>query len=274
MHVTLALIKDTFREALARKIFWGLYGLSTLLILFFLFILKIDVVEGALASVSFFGQTPGARVDVDGLVRRIQGGIAAFLFTWGTLLAVFASAGLVPSVLEAGRIELILSKPVSRQHILLGRYLGNILVIAANSVYLVLGIWTILGVKTGIWTPGFLWAIVLTIFVFAILLTIVVWVGVVFESAALAVMITIAIGIFSAILAQRRFVEKLLSSEWSRQLWNGLYYVLPKFYELGDIARRLVLERSIESWMPVWSSAAFGAVVLAWALYLFARRDF
>jgi len=39
--VTLALISDTFREALARKIFWVLFGLSTLLILFFLFLLRI-----------------------------------------------------------------------------------------------------------------------------------------------------------------------------------------------------------------------------------------
>ena len=47
MTATAALIRDTFREAFARKIFWGLFGLSTLMILFFLFIMKIDIVEGA-----------------------------------------------------------------------------------------------------------------------------------------------------------------------------------------------------------------------------------
>ena len=71
-------------------------------------------------------------------------------------LSVFASAGLIPSVLEPGRIELLLSKPVSRTHILLGRYLGNILVISSNVVFLVLGVWTILGIKSGIWSPAFL----------------------------------------------------------------------------------------------------------------------
>jgi ABC-type transport system involved in multi-copper enzyme maturation permease subunit len=274
MSTTIALVRDTFREALARKIFWGLYGLSTFLILFFLFILKIDIVEGAIASISFFGATADRTVNVEQLVRQVYAGIATFLFTWGTLIAVFASAGLVPSVLEPGRIELLLSKPVTRSHILLGRYLGNLLVVAANSVYLVFGIWTILGTKTGIWSPGFLWSIVLTIFVFSVLLTIVVWIGVVFESAALATMITVGIAIVSAILAQRHIVEKLLSSEWSRQLWNGLYYVLPKFYDLGDMTRRLVLERTVDSLMPVWTSALFAAVVLAWSLQIFSRRDF
>ena len=149
---TVALIRDMFREAFARKIFWGLFGLSTLMILFFLFLLRIDLVEGGLAAVSLFGRTAGT-TDVDRVVRGVYGGIATFLYTWGMFLAVFASAGLIPSVLEPGRIELLLSKPVSRTHILLGRYVGNVLVVSCNIVYLVLGVWIILGVKTGIWSP-------------------------------------------------------------------------------------------------------------------------
>ena len=111
--VTLALIRDTFREALARKIFWVLFGLSALLIVFFLFILRIDIVAGATATVSLFGRQTGANPDVDRLVRGVYGGIATFLYTWGMFLAVFASSGLVPSILEPGRIELLLSKPLS-----------------------------------------------------------------------------------------------------------------------------------------------------------------
>ena len=153
---TRALIRDTFREAFARKIFWGLFGLSIVMILFFLFILKIDIVEGGIATASLFGTTPNRRmigVDVDRIVRGVYGGIATFLYTWGMFLAVFASAGLIPSVLEPGRIELLVSKPVSRTHILLGRYAGNVLVVSCNIIFLVLGIWTILGVKTHIWSP-------------------------------------------------------------------------------------------------------------------------
>src|SRR5277367_4064233 len=146
--VTLALIVDTFREALARKIFWVLFGLSTLLIIFFLFLLRIDIVSGATATITLFGQTTGANPDVDRVVRGVYGAIATFLYTWGMFLSVFASAGLVPSVLEPGRIELLLSKPLSRTHILLGRFVGNVLVVTLNSSYLTLGVWTILGVKT------------------------------------------------------------------------------------------------------------------------------
>jgi ABC-type transport system involved in multi-copper enzyme maturation permease subunit len=272
--VTLALIRDTFREALARKIFWVLFGLSTLLILFFLFLLRIDIVAGASATVSLFGRDTGNNPNVDRLVRGVYGGIATFLYTWGMFLAVFASAGLVPSILEPGRIELLLSKPLSRTHILLGRFAGNVLVVALNTTYLVLGVWTILGIKTGIWSPTFLISIATTTFVFAVLLTVVVLIGVWLESAAAATMITVALMIISPILAQTSLMMRLLSSEWSRTVWRALYYSLPKVYELGKMTLDAIQSRTFAGYAPIWSSALFGAVVLAGALALFSRRDF
>jgi ABC-2 type transport system permease protein len=271
---TAALIRDTFREAFARKIFWGLFGLSTVMILFFLFLLKIDLVEGAVATVSLFGRAVNRTTDVDRLVRGVYGGIATFLYTWGMFLAVFASAGLIPSILEPGRIELLLSKPVSRTHILLGRYIGNVLVISCNVIFLVLGVWTILGVKTGIWSATFLVSIATSIFIFAVLLSVVVLIGVLFDSAALATMVTVGLMIMSPILAQTSTMLRLLSSEWSRQIWRTLYYALPKVYDLGRMTLDAIQSQTFEGYMPIWTSALFGAVMLSAALAVFARRDF
>src|ERR1700686_3517178 len=147
-----ALIRDTFREALARKIFWGLFGVTGVMILFFLFLLKIDIVEGGVATVSLFGGTSNRTQDVDRIVRGFYGGIATFLYTWGMFLSGFASSGLIASVLEPGRIELLVSKPVSRTHMLRGRYARNVLVVSGNVVFLVRGIWPCLGLKSGIWS--------------------------------------------------------------------------------------------------------------------------
>jgi ABC-2 type transport system permease protein len=272
--ISVALIRDTFREAFARKIFWGLFGLSTLMILFFLFIMKIDIVEGATASLSLFGSERTRQMDVKRLVANVYGGIATFLYTWGMALAVFASSGLIPSVLEPGRIELILSKPLSRWHLLLGRFAGNVAVVALNVTYLVLGVWIIFGVKTGIWGRQFLWAIVTTVFIFSVLLTVVVLIGVLFESAALATMVTVGLMIVSPILAQTSTMMRLLSSETSRTIWRGLYQVLPKVYDIGRLTLDLVRSQAVESLQPVASSALFGAVVFAIATYIFTRRDF
>jgi ABC-type transport system involved in multi-copper enzyme maturation permease subunit len=274
MTATIALIRDTFREAFARKIFWGLFGLSTVMILFFLFLLKIDIVEGALATVSIFGRSSGRANDLQKLIRGVYGGIAAYLYVWGMVIAVFASSGLIPSVLEPGRIELLLSKPISRTHILLGRYAGNVLVVSCNIAYLVIGVWLIFGFKTGIWEGRFLIAIFTTIFIFAVLLAVVVLVGVVFESAALATMITVALMIMSAILAQTSTMMKLLSSEWSRSIWRLLYWVFPKVYDMGHMTLSAISDRTFSDFTPIFTSAFFGAVVLAAALLIFSRRDF
>lgn len=271
---TQAIVVDTFREAFARKIFWGLFALSTMMILFFLFIMKIDIVQGATATITLFGAQSGANVDANQMVRKVQAGIAAFLYTWGMFLAVFASAGLIPSVLEPGRIELLLSKPVSRTHLLLGRYLGNVLVVGSNIVYLVVGIWAILGLKTGIWALEFLIAIFTTMFLFAVLLAVVVLIGVLLESTALAVMIPTGLMLISPILAQVETMDRLLSSEWSRALWRTLYHCLPKVYDIGKMTMDIVMGTPVQSVTPLVTTAAGGAVILAAAISIFRRRDF
>ena len=271
--VTIALVRDTFREAFARKIFWGFFGCTTAIILFFIFLMKIDVVEGALATISLFGRESEAQ-DVTNLVRGVHGALAAFLYGFGLFLAVFASAGLIPTVFEPGRIELLLSKPVRRHHILLGRYLGNLLVIGFNVTYLVLSIWLILGFKTNIWTHAFLYSIALSIFTFAVLLTIVLLVAVLSESAVLATMVTYGVMITGLIVAQKSTLERLLTSEWSRDVVRVLYHALPKVWDTGNIGRLLVIGAPIESWAPLWSSALFGAVMLGAGLFFFARRNY
>lgn len=274
MGATLALIQDTFREAFARRIFWGFFAACTALLLFLMFIMRVDVVAGALATVTIFGRTAPRSEEVETLVAQTQSVIAMVLYFAGMALAVFASAGLVASVFEPGRIELLLSKPISRTHLLLGRYVGNVLVIAANILYLVAGSWVIFGVKTHIWGIGFLLSSFFTIFIFAVMLAVLVLAGVLWDSAAIGIMTTFAIMIITPILAQRATIERLLDSEWSRNVVRVLYYSLPKTAEIGVIIRHMILNQPIESWMPVWSTAIFGAVVLVTGLWLFRRRTF
>jgi len=274
LPVTVILIRDTFHEAIVRWIFWGTFALCTALILFFLFLLRIDVVEGAKATISLFGQRASRAMDVAKLVREIHGAVAAFLYLTGMFLAVFASATLMPAALERGRVELLLSKPLRRWHILLARYSATLLLVMLNIGYLVLGVWLVFGWKTGIWHASFLYAIPFTTFMFAVLLSVVTLVAVFSESAALATMITFALMVMSPILAQHQLMAKLLSSEWMRQVWRGFYHVLPKFFDVGGINMNLVMGRAVSSWAPVWTSTAFGVVILSVAMFWFQKRDY
>ena len=87
-------------------------------------------------------------------------------------------------------------------------------------------------------------------------------------------MVPVMLMIVSPILAQEKTMVKLLSSEWSRQLWQALYAILPKVFDLGRMTMDHVRQRPVESWYPVWSSGLFGIAVLALAVWVFVRRDF
>ena len=169
---TAAIVRDTFREALSRKIFWGLLGGSALVIGFFLFLLSIDLVDGARAAMSVFGRevNHGRLIDVRKFVLAVQGGVAAFLFSVGLFLAVFSTAGFIPALLEKGTVEVLLSKPLSRLHLLGARALGVWLVIAFNIAVLVGGVWVVLGFKTRVWTGRFWLSAGLVLLAFAALL--------------------------------------------------------------------------------------------------------
>src|SRR3569833_2125368 len=92
-----ALIADTFQEARARWLFWGLFALSSLLVGLFLFVLRIDLAAGA---VSLMGvQNTSRTLDVGRFVNNSYAWVSVVLYIWGTFLALFASAGLIPSVL-------------------------------------------------------------------------------------------------------------------------------------------------------------------------------
>jgi len=87
-------------------------------------------------------------------------------------------------------------------------------------------------------------------------------------------MVTFAIMIVTPILAQKTTIERLLDSEWSRNVVRVLYYVLPKTSDVAVIVRHLILNQPVESWMPVWSTAIFGVVVLGIGLWRFRGRTF
>jgi hypothetical protein len=135
-------------------------------------------------------------------------------------------------------------------------------------------VWLIFGLKTGVWTYGFLWSSALTLFVFAVLLTVVVLIGVLWESAVIATMVTFGLMLVSPILAQKPLLERLLTSETSRKIVRTLYYVLPKVFDLGRMCRALVIGEPIGDWMPLWSSALFGVVVFGTGLYAFSKRNY
>ncbi len=265
----------TFRESLARKTFIGFFIISSIVLAILLLAINIDAVDGALAGLSIFGkEARGIDMELSKLVIGIEVGLATALFTAGLFFSIFATASLVPNMLDKGNIDWLLAKPISREALLVGRYLGGLLVVAFNVFYLVAGAWLILSIKTGVWHLPFLLSGVLIIAIFAVIYAFMVFLGVSVQNSAVAIMGAYLIMFFSPMLVERDRIYALLSNKIWQWLLDGIYYLTPRTFEVGVMVKDTVLMEPIASWSPIWHSLALGVLFFSSAVLLLKRKNF
>jgi ABC-2 type transport system permease protein len=270
----LAIIQITFWESFAKKTFMAFFGISTLVCFLFIFALNLDIVDGMRSSITLFGKEVPELMDIRRVLQGIESAVAVLLFTGGLFMSLFATSGLIPSFLQMGNIDLLISKPLSRWQILTGRFLGAVSIVAFNVFYLVIFSWLILSLKTGFWNWGFLLSGVMIVVTYGILYALMVLLGIITRSSAFSLMITYLILFFSPLLLQRDQIYALLSGKVYGYLLDGLYHFLPKTSELGNITRLLVQGVSISSWTPLWTSLFFGIFMLTLASIIFSRKNY
>ncbi|MCG3119972.1 MAG: hypothetical protein ALAOOOJD_02532 [bacterium] len=273
----LAIILYTLRESLAKKTFLAFFIVVTLTHLLFIFALNVDIVAGGQAMVQLFGNDVEHEIDFAKLrqiIIGIESGLAIAMYGGGIFLSIFATASLVPNMLEKGSVDLMLSRPYARWQLLLGRYLGGLSIVTINVIYLIGGAWLILSVKTGFWHTPFLLSGVLIILVFGVLFAIMTFVGVTARNSGVSIIAAYLVIFFSPLLLARDKIYALLSQKIYQWLLDGIYYLTPRTTELGNMTRALVAGEPIASWMPLLQSLAVGAAFLMGAMYIFQKKDF
>lgn len=274
----------TFRELWAKKITLGLFLISTLVWLMMVFALNLDIVEGTIAGIRIFGFEQGGpepeagasspnALSLDRFVIVVEQFVAGAAYVVGILLGLFATAPLLPGLLEEGRAGLMLSKPLSRTQLLAGHVLGVWLAVLILALYLIVMVWLVLALKTGIWHPRFLISALVVTGMFAVLYSAVVLISVGSQSTALAL-----IGVYGLIFVSLFFVphEQLaiqIDPPW-RYLYLGLYHLLPNFAEGATITAQLAGAAPVTDWYPLLSSLLFGAAAYSGAAVWFHHRDF
>jgi len=284
MRALAANIEEVFREAAARWTLVAYFALSSLFILLFAVAVNLDVVDGALAGAKIFGQSVHMgrqSVDLDRLVLGFESGFAGFLYVVGTFLAIFATAHLVPRLMEKGTVDLYLSRPVGRVPLLLSRYLGGVLLSASNLVYLLGSMWLLVVWKTHLVHPRFFLAAGLILFGIAALLAFAFLIGTLTSSTAVSIMATFAVFFLSIVLYNLHSHLAIFSSEATASLVDGLYWVFPKTVEIGRAVVGLVngengpiRDRGAIAVAPFLSTGLFGLVSLTLACLRFRRKDF
>jgi ABC-2 type transport system permease protein len=274
---TWGLIVDTWREALARFTFLGFAVASTLFLLVLVFALNLDIVDGSLAAGRLFGAdlaAPHGEAAIGNVVARGEAVFSGMLYALGIFLAVFATGSQVPALVRRGTVDLYLSRPISRTHVLLGRFAGATTLVAANLLYLCGGTFVVISLKTGVWNPRFLLAGALILLVFLSFLGFMYLVGSLSGSTPLSIMIPYALYMVSLPLAAHERIEAAMDSRFWARFVHVLYWVLPKTAELGRDMVRLVMGEGSPGPAALLSTAAFGAGCLALAVVIFNRKSF
>ena len=167
------------------------------------------------------------------------------------LLGFIITASYIPNMLRKGTIDLLLAKPVSRLGLLLYKYLGGLTFMFLNTVPLVVGLWLILGLRTGVWEATILLMIPVLSIEFALFYALSTLVGVLTRSPIVCILGCILLWFIlwgigaSYYYTQVRFKQGI---EGPGPVTSGLEYAhmaLPHYLDLDWLTDWAVIERSL-----------------------------
>jgi len=267
VRVTAAIAVSVFRESVRDKVLYNLVLFAVLL----------------MASSYLIGQLTAGQ---DVKIIKDLGLSATSLF--GLFIAVFIGIGLVSKEVERRSIYSLLSKPITRAQLVLGKYCGLTLTLAVNvavmaaALYAVLTymVWGLPPEARGVWDapaldPAMLKAVLL-IFVELMLVTALALFFSTFSSPMLSAALTFGLYVVGHFSGDLRNFQQVVDSPMAARVARGLYWVLPNLAQF-DVKSEVVHNVHVPAGYLAMTSAyaaAYIAMLLAVSALVFSRRDF
>ena len=204
-------------------------------------------------------------------VYYIEYYIINYIGVWAiTIISIVVTAGFIPNMLQKGSVDLLLSKPLTRTWLLVCKYLGGLTFVFLNSVFIIAGVWIVVGLRTGIWTYSFpLTALVITFF-YGVLYSVSVLMAVLTRSTLVSIMITIVVWLILFVIGfahgaihtppgsegpmpvEEAINKKKDSSQseredhapdhWLVHTVDWFHFLLPRTNDLGYLTKKLLSE--------------------------------
>lgn len=263
------IIKFTFREALSKKLILILFLMATLTLIGFIIAFQFEgVVEINKNGAKFSYDTPY-------VIRMIEMGFMNVAFGLGLFLAIFATANFIPDLVKKGNIDVFLSKPISREQLIFGKYLGSGLIVLIFITYLIVGLWLIVGLRFSFWETGLLFSIFSITFAFLALYSLVTFVGILTESQVLPLILTYLIFIvLNPLAAGREAILGKVDNAFLAGFLETLHYIIPNTSEMTAVTRSIILNKNSFEFEPFVITFVFLVVFLLASLFAFKRKDF
>ncbi len=207
---------------------------------------------------------------------------------FGLFIAVFIGIGLVSKEVERRSIYSLLSKPIRRHELILGKYAGLVLTLAVNVAVMAAALYLVLGYMSWVeseefkatWLrpaadPAMLPAIFL-VFAQLALVTALALFFCTFSSPILSAVLTFGLYVVGHFNADLRNFESVVDSTAAAYLARALYYALPSLAPF-DVKAAVVHGEPVTFGyvaMTTGYGAAYVAALLLAAVFIFSRRDF
>jgi Cu-processing system permease protein len=274
----LAIALDVLREARHRRWVLALAIAITLALLALSLTLRMDVVDGALASTRLFGRIVAADRQSPEVVLRPVFRVAAYLIFYGGLLfGLLGCSDFAPSLLSPGRIEPMLALPVRRWELLAGTFLGVLCISIGSALYGAGGLTVVLGAKTGIWSLRPIAAAALAAVAFAPIYAVMLLTALFIRSAALSMAVGCALFNGGLVSSHRAELAPLFQLGWGRSSFEAATFLLPRFSSLAEASANFASSVGADALALgrlLIGFALFTAGVLAIAAWRFEQRDF
>ncbi len=114
-----------------------------------------------------------------------------FVMSIGIFIAILVTASIIPEMLEAGSLNLLLSKPVTRWGLLLAKFVGGCTFILLCATLFFAGVWLWMGIQMGVWESALLYSIPVYLMVFSMYYSVSVLAGIWFRSPILCITLAI-----------------------------------------------------------------------------------
>src|SRR5271165_964799 len=253
------LIRDTMRQAKASYVHWVMLSASAVVILFCLSV-RIDGGESLRDADDIVVRPAHGIISIGFGVWRMplfRDGLAQVHFLllllaeWvvgagGTLLALVWTAGFLPEFLTPANATVLLSKPMPRWVLLMGKYLGVLAFAGFQVTVFIVGTWFALGLRTGFWVNSYLWGIPLLLLHFATVYSFSVFLAVCTRSILACVLGSVAFWFLCWGMNYGRHCLLALESHMPplhpvlRGLAEAGYWILPKPVDLGTMLHRVL----------------------------------
>jgi len=251
MRNIIVIAKNTFRETIRDRILYGILGFAALYILLDLFMARLAL--GDLVMIKSFG--------------------LAGIYLFGLMITIFLGASILYKEIERRTLYFVLSKPVSRRQVILGKFAGLFTAVIFTTALMAVIYLAVIFYEGG----GFDYLGLLAIFMQVVEMGLFIALLIFFSSFAAPMTSTVCavLVLFSGHLLDSVLKNSKLIGGLTYRLIKAAYYVLPnleKFNIRNIVVHRVAIMPASVLWAVAYA-VFYSVLLLFFASVIFKKRE-